>query len=341
MAGERFVVVGAGAIGGATAAVLAGCGLDVTLVCRGDELAGRISREGIGLRGSLGDFRRQVPSVGSIEGLTGRFTHALVATKATEMADAATRLLPFLGPDSLVVSMQNGMCTEALADIVGRERTVGCVVGWGSTMVAPGEVDVTSTGGFVVGMLPGQSSPRLEPLRAALDRVFPCSTSADILADKFSKLLINCCIGSVGALCGLLLGPMLARADSRRIFVEVLREGMAVADAAGLRVPPYAGKLDYYAFRAGSGRLADLRRALVIRVFGFKYRRLKSSSLVSLERGRRTEIEFLNGYLERRGRELGVATPVNSRIAAMVREIEQGKRPVSPANLAEADPRRA
>jgi 2-dehydropantoate 2-reductase len=169
--------------------------------------------------------------------------------------------------------------------------------------------------------------------------VFPCTASPDILAEKYSKLLINCCIASVGALCGLLLGPMLARADARRIFVEVLREGMAVADAAGIRVPPYAGRLDYYAFRAGTGPLADLRRALVIRVFGFKYRRLKSSSLVSLERGRRTEIEFLNGYVERRGRDLGVPTPVNSQIAALVREIEQGSRPVSPANLALADPR--
>ncbi len=235
--------------------------------------------------------------------------------------------------------MQNGMCTEALADIVGAGRTVGCVVGWGSTMVAPGEIDVTSTGEFSIGMLPGFSSARLQALRGALDSVFPCAIAPDILAEKYSKLLINCCIASVGALCGLLLGPMLARAQARRIFVAVLREGMAVAAAAGIQVPPYAGKLDYYGLMAGTGPLADLRRTAVIRAFGFKFRRLKSSSLVSLERGRPTEVEYLNGYLEGRGRDLGVPTPVNSRIAALVREIEQGRRAVSPANLAEADPR--
>lgn len=335
----RFVVVGPGAIGGATAALLARSGHDVVLVTRNAELAAGISREGIHVTGVKGELRVRMPAVGRIEELSGHFDFALVATKAPDMPDAARRLLPFLRADTLVVSMQNGICVEELAAVVGPSRAVGCVVGWGSTMVAPGHIDVTSTGELTIGMLHGVSAAGMEPLRQAMENVFPTEIAPDILARLYSKLLINACIASAGVLCGLRLGALLARSDVRRIFITILREGIAVADALGLRVPAYAGKLDYYAFLKGGGALASLRRTVFLRVFGFKYRRLKSSSLQSLERGRKTEIEHLNGYIERRARERGVPTPVNSRIAAMVREIEQGKRPIAVANLAEVDPR--
>lgn len=110
---------------------------------------------------------------------------------------------------------------------------------------------------------------------------------------------------------------------------------MAVARAARIEVPPYAGRLDYEAFLTGTGPLAEARRHLVLRVMGMRYRRLRSSSLQSLERGRPTEIDSLNGYIARRARELGLAAPLNERLVAMVHEIEQGRRSITPANLEE------
>lgn len=340
----RFVVVGPGAIGGATAALLARAGRNVVLVCKKPGLAATVAAEGIHISGSRGDLRTRCAAVTTIEGLEGAFDYALIAVKAPDLQDAARRLLPFLRADSLVVSMQNGVCVEALAEVVGPERAVGCVVGWGSTLVAPGEIDVTSTGELTIGTLSGASpagTPAgvptgMEVLRKALDCVFPTEIAPDILNRLYSKLIVNSCIASIGVLCGLRLGAMLARSDARALFIEIIREAIAVADATALRVPPYAGKLDYYRLLAGSGPIAELRRTIFLRAFGFKYRRLKSSSLQSLQRGQKTEIEYFNGYIERRGRAAGVPTPVNSRITAMVREIEDGKRAISPANLAEA-----
>ena len=332
----RFVVIGPGAIGGATAALLARAGRDVVLVCKRPGLAATVASEGIHVRGARGDFRTRCAAVTTIEELEGAFDYALITVKAPDLQDAARRLLPFLRADSLVVSMQNGICVEALAEVVGAERAVGCVVGWGSTLVAPGEIDITSTGELAIGTLSGASPAGTEVLREALDNVFPTEIAPDILSRLYSKLLVNSGFASIGVLCGLRLGAMLVRSDARALFIAVIREAVAVADAIPLRIPPYAGKLDYYRLLAGSGPLADLRRTLFLWAFGFKYRRLKSSSLQSLERGHRTEIEYLNGYIERRGRAIGVPTPVNSRIAAMVREIEGGKRAISPANIAEA-----
>jgi 2-dehydropantoate 2-reductase len=332
----RFVVVGPGAIGGATAALLARAGRNVVLVCKKPGLAAIVAAEGIHISGARGDLRTRLAAVTTIEELEGAFDYALIAVKAPDLQDAARRLLPFLRADSLVVSMQNGICVEALAEVVGPERAVGCVVGWGSTLVAPGEIDVTSTGELMIGTLSGASPAGMDALRGALDNVFPTEIVPDILNRLYSKLIVNSCIASIGALCGLRLGAMLARSDARALFIAVIREAVAVADAIPLRIPPYAGKLDYYRLLAGSGPIAELRRTIFLRAFGFKYRRLKSSSLQSLQRGQKTEIEYFNGYIERRGRAAGVPTPVNSRIAAMVREIEGGKRAISPANLAEA-----
>jgi 2-dehydropantoate 2-reductase len=130
---------------------------------------------------------------------------------------------------------------------------------------------------------------------------------------------------------------MLGRRDARSLFVAIMREAVTVADAIGLTVPAYGGKLDYYAFLRGSGPIAALRRSILLRLIGFKYRRLRSSSLQSLERGRKTEIDYFNGYIARRGKEKGVPTPVNSEILARVKEIESGARRISTENLAGVD----
>jgi 2-dehydropantoate 2-reductase len=338
---QRFVVVGPGAIGGAVAALLARSGRNVTLVCKSADLAARVREQGMRITGARGDAVVRMPAVPAIEDLTGTFDHALVAVKATDLVDAARRLLPFIGPRSLVVSMQNGICVDALAGVVGRDRVVGCSVGWGSTLTAPGEIDVTSTGELVIGRLGtrvGADDPGLAALGEALQAVSPTTIVPDIIAFLWSKLIVNSCITSLGALCGLPFGAMMARRDCRGLFTDIIREAIAGADAIPVKVPAYAGKFDYYSFIRGSGPLARVRRTIFLRIFGSKYRRLRSSSLQSLERGRRTEIDFFNGYIASRGKGLGVATPVNERITALVHEIEAGARKIDPANLAEALP---
>jgi 2-dehydropantoate 2-reductase len=137
----------------------------------------------------------------------------------------------------------------------------------------------------------------------------------------------------LGAVCGLTLGEMLSIKKIREIFIGIMREAMAVADAMGLTVEIYAGKLDYYKFLKKEGFLKNFKRHLVIYLIGFKYRKIKSSSLQSLERGKPTEIDYLNGYIAEKGRRLGVSTPINDRIIQIIKEIEVGKRKISIENF--------
>ncbi len=331
----RICIIGAGAIGGVTAAFMAKAGFDVTLVTKHPEIAAISNGEGLHITGVKGEERIRVPAVAAISELSGTYQLCLIATKAYYMPECARRVLPRLAEDALVVSMQNGICTDALSAVVGGHRTVGCVIGFGATMKGPGELEMTSTGEFVIG-LPDKSRPALlEELRKALSAVVPAKISDDIYAELYSKLIVNACITALGAVCGLRLGEMMQRNDARRIFLGVISEGVRAAEAAGLRIPPYGGKLDYHKLMQGDGVLDRLRRHLTIRIVGLKYSQLKSSSLQSLERGRPTEIQYFNGYIVRKGAESGIVCPINARLTEMVEEIEQKKRQITTDNLSD------
>ena len=232
----------------------------------------------------------------------------------------------------MVLSLQNGICTDALAAVVGEEHTVGCVIGWGATMLAPGELEMTSTGEFIIGRISG-GQQALEPIRQAMQVVVPTVISQDIYAELFSKLIVNSCITSLGAICGLYLGEMLMKRQARSIFLGIIREAMDVAHAQGVQVPPFGGQLDYEKLIKGASPLDDLRRHIMILIVGLKYRRLKSSSLQSLERGRPTEIDYFNGFIADKGEALGVPCPINRRLTVMIKEIEGDRRSIKVENL--------
>ena len=331
----RICIIGAGAIGGVVAGALAKEGYDITLVTKHADTAEKINSSGIEVKGSYGDFTIPIPAVASVGELQGKFNYVLIATKADGLEDAAKGVLPFLYVNSRVISMQNGICEEMLAAIVGPERTIGCVVGFGATMLAPGVVEKTSGGEFIMGNWEGEPDEALKKLSELLNTVVETRISAEIFQELYSKLIINSCITTLGAVCGLYLGEMLAKQHTRRLFIGVIKEAIQVADAMRMKVPPGAsGKLDYYKFLS-SGPLSEFKRHLTIRVIGMKYSKLKSSSLQSLERGRKTEVKNYNGYIATKGKEYAVSTPINEQLTLMVGEIEEGKRKITPDNFKE------
>ncbi len=336
MEGEdlRVAVVGVGAIGGVSAAILTRAGYDLELVCKHGEIVERALSPGLHVSGMIGDLRVPVKAVKNTTDLSGPKDVIFLATKATEAVSAAQELRKFLHKDSMLVSMQNGICEEALASAIGRERVIGCVVGWGATMHGPAELEMTSGGEFVIGNIDHVSDQRLLGIQDMLEKIVPARISENIMGELYSKLIVNSCINSLGVLTGLHLGQLLAIKKVRHIFLGIMREAMTVADAMKIKVEPGGGgKLDYYEFLASNGRIAELKRHLFIRVIGFNNRRLKSSSLQSLERGRKTEIDYLNGYICKQARKVGVSTPTNDAVVAMIKEIERGSRGLSLENL--------
>lgn len=333
---SKIAVIGAGAIGGVTAALLKQGGYDLEIVCKHQALADKINNAGVHITGIKGEHRVQLKAVKDIADLSGPQDLVLLATKGTDCVAAAQDLLPFLKSESVVVSLQNGICEHALAGVLGRDRVIGCVVVWGASHNAPGELEVTSQGEFVIGNIDHIADDRLPPIRDMLDAVNPTRISPNIMGELYGKLIVNSCINSLGVIGGVRLGRLLADKRMRLLFMAIMREAMAVADAMRIKVEPAAGgKLDFAAFLKGQGPLADFKKHLLVRLIGIKYRRIKSSSLQSIERGRRSEIDVLNGYICDRGKDHGVPTPVNDAVRAMVLEIETNQRKMSLDNADE------
>jgi len=326
---KNILVIGAGAVGGVTAALLKLKGYNVTLVTKYPEVAKKISDSGIHLSGFHGEHHIQIPTVVCTDNSNETADYICVATKANDMLDAVAKMIPKLKPDGRLISMQNGIVEETLARIVGEERVVGCVVGWGATMHERGVVEMTSGGEFVIGYLKQNTDTQLEEVATFLSAVAPVEISDNILSALYSKLIINSCISTLGAITGQYLGTMLRSSTARKIFMRVIKEAMDVARGMQLEVKPFANKLDYYAFIKSS----KLKRHLIILAVGMKYRKLKSSSLQSLERGKATEINYFNGYIVRKGKDHRVEAPLNQILVNMVREIEEGKRSITPENF--------
>lgn len=333
---KSILVVGAGSIGGISAAYLKKAGYNVELVCKYEDYKEIIVNEGLNVKAPAGNFSEKMKARVSLRDVEEKKDIILLAVKATDIKEAAEDLKPLLKKDSMVLSMQNGICEPELERILGSDHIIACIVGWGATMDQPGSLQMTSVGDFVIGYTDrDEEDERLAGMAELLGVITPVRTSSNMMGQLYSKLIINACITSLGAITGLLLGEMMRRRKARKLFVQITREALELAYILKIQVEDYAGKLNYYDFIDDKKKMPELRRFIKLRLMGLKYRRLKSSSLQSLQRGKLTEIDYLNGFIASNGREYGVPTPVNAAIVNMIHEIEEGKREISIFNLDE------
>ena len=216
---------------------------------------------------------------------------------------------------------------------MGQDRTVGCVVGYGATMHQKGKIEITSTGNFVIGSIAKTFKGDLKEVQTCLNTTFETIISDDIYSNLYSKLIINSCITSLGALTGLNLGEMMKIKKIRVIFLKIIDEAIAVANANHIQVPPYGGKLDYYKLYQRKSKFGNFINHLIIQIVGKKYRHLKSSSLQSLQRGQKTEIDYFNGYIVSLGKQVQVPTPINEKLVQMIKEIELHQRKITLDNI--------
>jgi 2-dehydropantoate 2-reductase len=331
--GLKFLVIGAGAVGGITAALLKKNGTDVEIVCKYEDYAALVSDTGLEVSGVCGRFIIRIPAYASLSQVREEKDIILLATKATDMMDVVSSAGSILKKNGYLISMQNGICEADIASVIGMNRVIGCVTGWGATMESMGRLNMTSVGDFIIGYPERKSDGLLANLSVVLSSVVPVRVTDNILGHKYSKLIINSCITTLGAVCGLYLGKMLMIRKVRKIFIEIIREAVEVAEKMNIKIEVFAGKLDFKKFLSGTDPYSDLRRHIILIFIGYKYRKLKSSSLQSLQRGKLTEIDFLNGFIVRNAELTGVTVPVNVFLVNMIHQIEKKDREVTVANF--------
>jgi len=202
-------------------------------------------------------------------------------------------------------------------------------------MHAPGVNEKTSGGSIHIGELDGKISERIKKLEAALEVVCPVVISTNIRGALWSKMAINCMITTVGALTGQLLGEMLKERRVRQAFLVIYREVLDTAQAAGIKLERIAANPRLMYMRPNAGRIHRFLKDKLMKLVGRRYGKLKSSMLQSLERGRPSEIDYLNGYVVETAKKHGVPVPLNALVTKMIKEIESGKRKIEQRNMDE------
>lgn len=329
----KILVIGAGGIGGITAAYIARAGYSIEVVDCWPGLAQKIEENGLYVKTPHESFVQKINTFSNIEEIKDKKDVVLIATKVNSLQSLADAIDPLLKNNSVIVSLQNGMCEEYLADRFGEKRVLGCVVGWGATVHEPGKLEKTSDGDFVIGTINNKGCNHYNSLQEILSKVATIKCTDNIYGTLYSKLIINSCITTLGAICGLTLGQMLGKYKYRKIFIETICEAVRVGRAKGIIIEKYAGKIDFNEFTDNNSFFARLKKHLIIFMVGLKYRKLKSSSLQSLQTGRPTEVDFLNGYIVEKASKYNVNTPVNNGLIKLVKEIEKGIRTISPENF--------
>lgn len=326
----KILVVGAGGIGGTVAGCLAEVECDVIASTTNRAIFEAVDKYGYRLQGDGGT--RSVPGRIS-HGLPKEetFDYILLATQPPQVEQAAREAKHLLAEDGRMVVFQNGLCEERIAKICGDDAVVGAIISWGASMIQPGVYDRTSPGGFQIGTMSGLRDEALRFLGGLLEAIGPVTISKNLLGARWSKLAINSCISTLGTIGGERLGPLVRVRRYRRLGLEVFAEAVQVAKAEGVSLEKVSGTIDlaWMAISEKERRLPAspnlaAKHAMLLAV-GMRYRRLRSSMLQAIERGRPPSVDFLNGEIVKRGAAHSILTPVNARMLEAVHSIAKGQ----------------
>jgi 2-dehydropantoate 2-reductase len=321
----RVLVVGCGGIGGVlTGTLLPHAFADLTALTTNESIAKAVSANGFRVRGADGESVAHGPIVTAPP--EGPFDWIFLATQPPQVEDAARSVKHLLAPSGAMVCMQNGLCESRIEALLenGRDHVIGAVVAWGASMPEPGVYERTSSGGFTIGRMDGAEDPRLAELSMILEPIGPVNITRNLAGARWSKLAINCAISTLGTLGGARLGALMTHRFVRRLALEIMSEVVAVARAERVRLEKVSGTIDleWIALtpeeRRSRGSASLVAKHSMLLAVGARYRRMRSSMLAAIERGRTPAVDFLNGEVVRHGARHGIATPVNAECQRLV-----------------------
>jgi 2-dehydropantoate 2-reductase len=330
----QVAILGSGANGSAIGADLITAGVDVTLIEQWPEHVEAMRRDGLTIRMPDDELhvRPRVLHLCEVATLREQFDVVLIVMKAYDTRWAAQLIEPCLAIDGLAAAVQNGMSTEALADVVGPARAVGSVIEISSMMTSPGVVDrhsPPSRSWFALGTLDDAVASRAAEVAELLVSSGPVELVSDIRATKWMKLVSNCTTLVPTAILGL---PMLSAVDvpgMREVMLGAGREALVVGLAQGFPVVPIFG------LTAEDVSDTDhLVEHLLDTLFaGFVLPHTTTTVLHDWQKGRHSEVDDINGEVVRRADALGLGVPFNRAVVEVACRIERGELLPHPENV--------
>ncbi len=335
---KRYAIYGAGSLGTVLGAYITKNGGKIDLINRNKAHVEALRQNGAVINGTV-DMKAPVTALTPDEmsaRLDGdKYDVILLLTKQLLNREVVTFLRDYLADDGVIVTLQNGLPEPGIAEIVGTERTMGCVVEWGAALTAPGVCTLTSevdSLSFHMGKMDGITDERFNEVKSLLELMCPVHEESNLIGARWSKLLINATFSGLGTVVGGVFGDVSENKAARAVAVRCMKECIDVGHAAGAEFAPVQGKnitaLFYY-----KGAIKRAFATMLIPIAMKKHRNIEPSMLQDIKKGKPCEIDAINGVVCEWGRKCGVKTPINDRIVEIVKKCERGELTPSSDNI--------
>jgi 2-dehydropantoate 2-reductase len=337
--GPMITIYGAGAIGGLTGACLARAGEDVLLVDKVADHVEAMNRGGLRITGGA-DFTAKVRAC-MPEELRGPLGLTIVAVKSQDTDAALDVLAPLAGPDTVLVSMQNGMNPPRIAERLGAGRVVGVFVSFPADWQGPGHIEHGGAGNVWVGELDGRLTERVERVRALLANVASAHATENIAGYLWAKQ-IDSALLYAQAVTDETMADVFGNRRHQPMLIALVGEGVAAAQAAGVKLERF-GPFEPLKLKPTSAAEVAEAHAVLDRFSAHQRTLVKVRSGPWRDmaiRKRPTEVDHMVGWVIAEGRRRGVALPLNELLLRQIKEIETGARSRGLANLDELEARR-
>ncbi|HTU54805.1 MAG TPA: 2-dehydropantoate 2-reductase [Acetobacteraceae bacterium] len=347
---KRIAFVGAGAVGGYVGGHLARNGYDVTLIDPWPEHVETIRAEGLKLEGVTEEeactVRVPTMHLTEVQQLSKErpIDIAFVSVKSYDTEWATMMIKQYLSPGAVVVSLQNCINEERIAAIVGWGRTMGCIAARISVdLYAAGRIRRTVPKGgaahtvFRVGEVHGRVTARAEEIASMIAKIDSVKVTTNLWGERWSKLCLNGMRNGVSAATGLAGNAADRDPEIRRFAIHLGGEAVRVGQALGYvleHIGPLEPDLLARAHEGEDGALEDVEARLLAAAGGNTRSDAQRPSMgQDMLKGRRTEIDFMNGLVVAKGAEIGLPAPAHARLVETVKRVERGELPARPENL--------
>ena len=319
---KRYAIYGAGSLGTVLGAYITKNGGKIDLINRNIAHVEALRKNGAKINGTV-ELTVPVTALTPDE-MSGKYDIILLMTKQLLNREVVTFLKDYLADDGVIVTLQNGLPEPGIAEIVGSNRTMGCVVEWGATLSAPGVCTLTSeveSLSFHMGKMEGITDDKFNEVKELLELMCPVHEEENLIGARWSKLLINATFSGLGTVVGGVFGDVSENKDARKVAIRCMKECIDVGHAAGAKFAPVQGKnitaLFYYknAFKRAVA-------TMLIPIAMKKHRNIEPSMLQDLKKNKPCEIDAINGIVCEWGKKGGVKTPINDRIVEIVKKCE-------------------
>ena len=321
----KIAIFGAGSLGTILGAFITKGGMDVDLINRNTDHIAGLKGKGAQV---IGTTHMTVPVKALLpEEIKDKYDLIFLMTKQMDNTNVVKQLEKHLTQDGVICTMQNGFPELSVAEIIGEDKTFGCAVSWGATMIGNGVCELTSSPDnltFSLGSFSPDKQAKLKKIKRVLELMGSVDIENNFLGARWSKLLVNCSFSGMSAVLGATFGEVAKNKKSRLCVQRIAKECIDIAKKADIKFEPIQGKdicklLDYN---------SKLKQKISFAIIPFairKHRLLKASMLQDLEKGRRCEIDSINGVVCKYGEKYDVPSPFNDLIVKIIHGIEDNK----------------